>query len=246
MSSITQSELLGIATALSQVKRGTSNIIIVSDSLSALQSLLSKSPVCATLTNRILNLIRKFSKKQRTVNFIWAPSHCNIAGNDHADELAKQGALKDSVDYVFPLSKSHLKTVAGESVQSIYREYLEAMKASHQSFHKYFSVSGVAPPAYVSLGLVTRRQQTTFSRLRLQYRYMWEVSGAKVNKQKDCRLCGQAAGHTLNHYIAQCNKLITYRTACNSQSIPDLLSLFLRPVVLIDIFKRYPLFASAS
>ena len=58
------------------------------------------------------------------MNFIWAPSHCHIAGNDMADNLANQGCHKNDIDYVFPLSLERLKTKIEKNPNYTYSEYL--------------------------------------------------------------------------------------------------------------------------
>ena len=83
--------------------------MIATDSLSALQSLLSKNPECPIITTRALNLTRQVNKKGYTVSFIWVPSPCGITGNERADYLMKKGAQKPAIDCMFPPSIGKLK-----------------------------------------------------------------------------------------------------------------------------------------
>ena len=70
---------------------------IFSDSLSALTSI--KRSYCQsrpTLLNDLLYYISKLNSNQ--IRFIWIPSHIDLAGNDSADTLAKEGLNIDHIN----------------------------------------------------------------------------------------------------------------------------------------------------
>ncbi|MEL6989863.1 MAG: ribonuclease H family protein, partial [Bacteroidota bacterium] len=205
--STTQTELLGIAAALTVAKNEMGNVTIVSDSLSALQSIEFKTN---DLCNRIIKLIYIIQSRDRHVSFIWAPSHCNIIGNDKADELAKQGSNKESIDYEFPLSIQRLKTKIGKIQSDYYEECLNSLYFESESVKTYFDITNGTKPNYEINNLFTRKFQTSFSRLRLGYRYLWEVSGDLNPNVRQCRLCGLQDSHTLYHYIKECSMLSGY------------------------------------
>ena len=73
------------------------NIDICSDSLSALTNQQSKT-LSEPLALLISNLLYK-SKKD--IRFIWTPGHCNIKGNEKADETTRD-AINNPVSELIP------------------------------------------------------------------------------------------------------------------------------------------------
>ncbi|XP_076282897.1 uncharacterized protein LOC143210184 isoform X1 [Lasioglossum baleicum] len=76
----------------------TNQYLILSDSLSAIQSLTSINVGVAT--NRYIidakEKIREFNSNNRgKIDFIWIPSHCGIKGNEEVDTSAKLGTTSD-------------------------------------------------------------------------------------------------------------------------------------------------------
>jgi ribonuclease HI len=85
-------ELLAISEALSRVKQfdPTKNLVILLDSVAAITAITSGNS-----TDRMaLQCREKIAEmqKHREVVLQWIPSHCDIAGNKHADMLARMGA----------------------------------------------------------------------------------------------------------------------------------------------------------
>ena len=100
------------------------------------------------------------------------------------------------------------------------------------SIEKYFMLTKGDPSRYKEAKLETRRQQTTYSRLRLQNRYLWEVLPiAKVSDAK-CKLCEEPRKHTLGHYLLECEALDGHGPQGNNVSEEEKLSYFLQPDVL--------------
>ena len=243
--STTTTELLGIAAALSVVKKGYGNVTIVSDSLSALQTIVSNSTKNVKLSNRIRKLVYSYEKQNRCVNFIWAPSHCGIKGNDKADELAKQRCQKERVDYEFPLSLERLKTKIEKQKAFGYSEYINNMILESTTLRNYMRVTNGSEPNYVSRGLNTRRQQTSYSRLRLGYRYLWEVSSNRNKMVNNCKLCNCQEGHRLHHYIKECTVTAQFRSNHEQSTFYETLLHFLNVDVFLNIKKMYPRFANS-
>ena len=235
--------LLGIVAALSLARKTAGNVVIASDSLSALQSLTADKAVHNILVRRALSLIARHHNQGRQVSFIWTPSHCGIIGNERADELAKKGALKNKIDYSFPPSITKLKESVGKEILEKYKTRISRMTQECYSIEKYFTLTKGDPPRYKEAKLETRRQQTTYSRLRLQNRYLWEVLPiAKVTDTK-CKLCEEPRKHTLGHYLLECEALDGHRPQGNNVSEEEMLSYFLQPDVLKKTLTDYPRFA---
>ena len=88
------SELYGILTALKRiVHHENCNDTIFSDSKSVLEALGSFNPV-HPLILEILESLFLLSCKQKVVQFCWVPAHVGILGYETADQLVKEGSLK--------------------------------------------------------------------------------------------------------------------------------------------------------
>ena len=110
-STIFQAEMLAISTAsVSLLSARNLNIAIITDSLSALQSL--QNPVTRTQTKlSCLRLINTIAESNQ-LSLLWVPSHSGVQGNERADELANVGAALETLgpDPVPPISHSHIKS----------------------------------------------------------------------------------------------------------------------------------------
>nr|CAI5855085.1 unnamed protein product [Callosobruchus analis] len=74
------------------------NIVIVSDSLSALTSLRNLS-VNDPLVQLILGSLKVLEESGKNVIFVWVPEHCGVPGNGLADRAARQGATPSARHY---------------------------------------------------------------------------------------------------------------------------------------------------
>ena len=116
------------------LKPSNSNkFIILTDSLSSLQTLQNLNP--KTLTKLLLDILETqdtLTKAGYHIKFIWIPSHVGLPGNEIADKLAKQATLLDSIN----LQPTY-------TLQEIYKEidnkYLE-------NWQKHFKHQNKPPP----------------------------------------------------------------------------------------------------
>jgi len=65
--------------------------VIFSDSKTAILSAGSTETVISTEASDCQVLIRQFKAKHKQIAMKWIPGHCQIAGNEHGDALAKKG-----------------------------------------------------------------------------------------------------------------------------------------------------------
>ena len=100
-------ELVAILMALRWAnKNKLDNIVILTDSLSSVQSLNSgKSKTRQDILDQILREISLILDKKVTLNIDWCPSHCNVAGNEMADKAAKQAMDNGNVVKLLPTAK---------------------------------------------------------------------------------------------------------------------------------------------
>jgi len=66
--------------------------VIFSDTKAAILSAGSTETVISTEAKDHQVLIRQLKAKHKQIALHWIPGHCQIAGNEHADALAKKGA----------------------------------------------------------------------------------------------------------------------------------------------------------
>ena len=120
------------------------NIVLLSDSLSALQSL-TNGPTDFR-TQQLHNSLRTLSDNNRVVHQ-WVPTHVGIAGNETADRLAKAAAK---------LPQPHFSTT--------YKEVKTLLKQKQKSAWRLKN-KGYDPQKY-QINTLDRRTQTTIFRLR--------------------------------------------------------------------------------
>ena len=98
--SILSAEMFAIVMALSYCNdypQDLSDIVILSDSKSALQAIDSKSKNRREMSLEIELLVHQLKLKGHSVSFQWIPSHCGVKGNEIVDRAAKDSALLPSV-----------------------------------------------------------------------------------------------------------------------------------------------------
>ena len=75
-----------------QIRGGPLNIPVSSDSMSLVQSLKSNNWKDG---DTYLKQIKQVLYNLNSIIILWIPSHCDIPGNEQADELAKKGSMKN-------------------------------------------------------------------------------------------------------------------------------------------------------
>ena len=121
----TDAEVAGLHLAVSQllVRSGWSQATIVSDSSSALRLLCVPSwkrdweSLC-----ELRDSIRGLLDQGRSLSFWWAPGHCDIAGNEAADRVARAAASAGSPQGVFWVSPYMM----GQAFQGWYEHRVRA------------------------------------------------------------------------------------------------------------------------
>ena len=49
------------------------------------------------------------------------------------------------------------------------------------------------------------------TRLKMVYKYYWQLGVEANETERQCRLCGEPSAHTLQHYVLHCSSLAQYR-----------------------------------
>ena len=163
---------------LSQEPFPPSHAVIFTDCRSVLQKLSSPED---TTSRQIHTLLSQLSTTT-TTSMQWIPAHCNIAGNEKADSLAKCGSKM--IQETDPTSYQEIKTI-------IKRKQKEKWKTHH-------GVTSQDP--WETLG---RRAQTTIFRLRTGHcRLNFHLHKINICHTSDC-LCGTGI-QTPEHILQQC------------------------------------------
>ena len=94
--SIFTAELLSIKMALSWILDNnfvSLNFLILSDSKSALQALLSRNAKVQELIYSCLEIIMQLKERRISLKFQWVPAHVGVEGNEVVDKAAKESLL---------------------------------------------------------------------------------------------------------------------------------------------------------
>ena len=83
---------LTVTETVTQLETWSKKVVLLTDSLSVLQSLASGNPEDYTLRN-LIQILNSLTSRTTAV-LQWIPAHTGIHGNKVADQLAKEGSMK--------------------------------------------------------------------------------------------------------------------------------------------------------
>lgn len=201
---IFSAELTAIIEALKWIKENKpQKVVILTDSLSAIQTLQVKQ--CNSrpdLILQILELIDQVIKNETILNIDWCPSHCNIAGNDKADEAAKIGSSTGN--------KIKIKLGKTEIYSIIKKEIRKHWATNWKNYHGFRWELEDKLPTKIKQYSDSRQYDRLYTRLRLG------INGLKANNQTYgemdplCPHCGDI--EDTEHYLLKCTKHTPHRT----------------------------------
>ena len=186
-----RAEVLAIQTAadlLISSEKPHGNVVIFTDSMSALQALDSPDPepMIQTLKTSLTNLNRI---AQTTLQ--WVPAHVGLAGNEHADRLAKEGSK---------LCQPFIAATYEDAKTLLRNEYRNSWQQRNSGY------SARQDP----IRTLNRPQQTIIYRLRTGHcRLRAHLKRIGVSTDALCQ-CGQAE-QTPSHVLQECPLLIEKR-----------------------------------
>ena len=156
---------------------------IFTDALSVLQSL---KGYCGKGLNTLFSALQSSSKKHRVV-LQWIPSHCEINGNETADNLAKDGSNMEQTD---------LRTKYDEAKSFIKAKLNEKWTQNHPTHNK-------KDPYY----LLTRREQVIIFRLRSTHNRLRHhmYTKFKIGETPKCSCSNE--DQTTKHILQSCRML---------------------------------------
>ncbi|XP_058800080.1 uncharacterized protein LOC131669309 [Phymastichus coffea] len=182
------------------------NVIIFTDSLSALLSLKTLNLIVNIQTNAYIFDIHKFQQKSlnnSSIQLIWIPAHSGIQGNESADRLAKEATLlapDSDLKIPSPDLKMYLKNNARlNTLNIICEEGTIKGKILFQNFH-----NDKIKPWFHKLKL-PRSAITTINRYRSGH-YNLKASLYKIGLCQDTTCDCNSEVQDLDHILWQCPK----------------------------------------
>nr|XP_053627417.1 uncharacterized protein LOC128685005 [Cherax quadricarinatus] len=230
-----QAELFAILLALKCVHVSKVDTLIVTDSLSSINALNSEAR----------HRYGKIVDSGVRVHMLWIPSHIGLQMHDRTDKLAKLYAFKEGVDYNLGLSVSSLRTIIRKELEmNLIDLRLREIDTSQSIYHH--SIMQEEPHVYGASNKISRLLDVTTARLRLGYKYLWQVKSPPPDvDQTKCKLCQMDYCHTLHHYVLECDQINEFRN--NSlRNVQEMAKYFIHSGILQTILEKYPDFASCK
>ena len=185
----------------SQNTQNQENIVIFTDSLSALQDLEDTSnKMNSEITDLALKIDTLLNKFPIQVNLQWIPGHIGIQGNETADKLAREGAAKEQPDT--PLDMQTTKRILQNNSKE---EWMNRWAQGKTGRAVYREMNH--PKKNDNINKLKRAEQSTI--------FQWRTTHARVNFHHNrlnpqhaplCRNC-DAPYETVSHVLLECPSL---------------------------------------
>ena len=206
-SSCITAELYAIYMGLNYAVEKKKTIFGFVDCQSALFALNTKTPAADDLVQKCRKCIYDIKSLGCDVSFMWIPSHCDIYFNEIADDLAKQGCEKDTIECDCSLSIKQIKSEVVKVRKQWEWDNARMILRNGSKSMKHYDI--VMNNTNFSYGKAAAKYDVFMMRLRFGYKYFWEYG--EGTDGIPCKLCGAISSHTLYHYIMECNGLDEYR-----------------------------------
>jgi ribonuclease HI len=200
-STVYTAELIAIKHALCWIKDAPVNrFVIFSDSLSALQSL--DTGRCVSRPNtvqQIKELLNEVTKRSVVV-IAWIPSHVGIAGNEHADLLAKSATEKLTIDVDVPQEIKDAYNDVSKYICSLWQKQYDESNTGAQ-----YRLLEPKISKKIKYSNKQRDKEVTMTRLRLGkccLNYYLHKIGCHDNGL--CDTCGEP--ETIEHLLLLCTQ----------------------------------------
>ena len=235
--SSTRAELYGILEALHIVAPSLKDVFFFVDSQAALRGLLSPAAADCDLVTRCLRIISNIEGTGARVLFTWVSSHVGILFNEKAHSLAQLALQDDAVDpgpeYTMQYVKRSLKEFVNSSITN---DLMQGCDEGSSSCLHYVRVSQGSDYTYGRHGT---SQDIVAMRLRVGYKYYWEVSRSPA---VSCSLCAAPGGHTLDHYVGDCPIIARFRPP-DPLDLQQLICWLFNHNTLKPVLQEFPKFA---
>ena len=210
--SIFTAELAAIRKALQLHQNCTNeNVVIFSDSLSALQAIQNKSDKNRQeLLHQIYSAYNTLTKSKNVIYFVWVPSHIGLLGNEKADQSAKAGlSHHNKID--IPYSKTEVKSTIHSITTKKYNKSFR--KWQHSQYYKIQPNKITKVHNYHTL----RKLDIVITRLRLNSIrnnvYLHKIGKAPNNLCNHCKI-----KDTIQHILFDCKLYEKHRNCLVSNT----------------------------
>ena len=208
--SVLTSELYAIYQALKLVECGTAlRWVICSDSLVALELILSPTGVCHDLVVRIRSLILELNQR-RSVSLQWVKAHVGITGNEVADMVAKNGHTLDR-SVLLRVPCSDVLALLRSSFRSYWElRWIGSLEETGRGSALASVRTGLSPVPWVSSH--SRRVSVVLARFRMGHvgvRFYLHRFG--MADSPACLTCG--VDDTIEHFLLSCARYRRERLA---------------------------------
>jgi len=165
-------------------------VVILSDSLSALQAIQSgKSHARPKLLSSLLQKYTVLAQRGYRIQLCWIPSHVGIPGNEGADKLARISLSQPNPQTSLPHSTQEIKSHIREIVEQKWNDQWQSNKHARW-LHSLTPNVPIKTTAKVRL---SRRSEVVIHRLRL---------GVTRVSRSRCTTCNTALD--VKHLLTQC------------------------------------------
>ncbi|CAK1584821.1 unnamed protein product [Parnassius mnemosyne] len=243
--SIYQAEMMAIQRALKYIiSKKYPGANIISDSRSAITTIcdpVSLNPIAS----EIRTMIKTLEDNRKQVELYWIKAHCGIQGNERADELAKQAAIKNKQSPAydkFPLSYAK-RLIRNTTLQIWQRKYEQATTSS---ITKKFFPNIVK--AYKILKSIKMNNLVTHLFTghggNKAYLYKYKLSSSP------CCICDENADQTIEHIVIDCPRFgkRRFETECSmgEEIVAENLKFIIEDDYCRPIFMKFALLALKS
>ena len=192
-SSIFTAEIYAILSAIKRVKISETKrfFAICSDSLSVLQSLqnhLIQNPLVVRVLYELSN------SHDRTIVFIWVPSHVGIVGNELADAAAKNALSRAVTDVLIPYTD--YRPLVHQHIMDLWRH--DWSKDRDNKLHRVGADVGQSPPLESTI-----RDDTVIRRLRLGHTRFSHSYLLRGEPKPFCHTCNRSL--SVRHVLIECS-----------------------------------------
>jgi ribonuclease HI len=190
-------ELLGIKTALKEIKSRNTTFLLCTDSRSALSSIRKVYPT-HPLVQDIQSLLFTHRNLGNSIVFVWVPGHTGIRGNELADSTARRALCRPVIDYNL-VTSADLKTHFRELIRSKWKELWH--NTTNNKLRGIKEVTSAWPTSIRSC----RREEVVLTRLRIGHcalTHAYLFTAERIPPR--CDICDMPL--TVKHLLVECIK----------------------------------------
>ncbi|XP_074026206.1 uncharacterized protein [Leptinotarsa decemlineata] len=193
-STVFSGEFYAIWKALEYAEKSDhSKFLVITDSLSTLEAITKLNPEHPIILH-IKHKLHSIIEKRKHIHFMWVPSHVGIAGNERADQLAKDAITNPLTDIEKRIAHPDLKPFYKQILTNVWQQQWNGSNS------KLSTIKPLVLP-WKSLPK-TRKLQVILSRLRLGHTRFTHEYILNGNNPPTCEVCDCAI--SVKHILSEC------------------------------------------